>query len=456
MSCATNKPPSCERQITDDPTVNHRLDMNHNYSPDGKWLVYDTRIDQLTTTRAIEKVNVETGEIVTLRRAESVDPTMGTGLGAASYLPGSDEAIFIHGLNNGFEYGFSRRLGAIVPGDGSAADDPSKVRWADARDVTPPFTPGALRGGTHRHDPGGPNGRWIGFTYNDQIMAAQGPDLRAIGVTKLDHPVSVDENIENRSGEGFSAIVVSVKDPDDLDTRAESEDIYRATDDQWIGTRGYQKPDGSWQIARAFIGHMKVADEDGTIRDHQEVFVVEIPEDITRPGPNGPLEGTESQYPAPPAGTVQRRLTYSDGCGNLVRSTPDGSLLAFKSLADDGSMQIFVMSPHSAAERTELDNETRRAGEYRQVTRFPDSVRAPPRWLADGKHFVTVTSDKMVIVNVESGNWRRLAECYVGTSAGLVISPDGSTVAFNRMIPVNDGSEETRMQIFVADVVLPD
>ncbi len=33
--------------------------------------------------------------------------------------------------------------------------------------------PGALRGGTHRHEWSG-DGKWIGFTYNDAILKALG------------------------------------------------------------------------------------------------------------------------------------------------------------------------------------------------------------------------------------------------------------------------------------------
>ncbi len=448
-----------ERRVTTNPDVNHRLDMNHNFSPDGKWLVYDTRIDALTTARTIEKVNVETGEVVVLHRAVSDDEETGTGIGAVSYLPDRDEVVFIHGLGGDGLYGFTRRLGAIVPGDGSAADIGYDVRWADARDVTPPFTPGALRGGTHRHDPGGPGGRWLGFTYNDVIMAAQGPDLRALGVTMLDHPVEVDDNAENRSGEGFSAVIVSVMAEDEVDTSPESQDIFRATDDQWVGTRGYRKPDGSWRIARGFIGHMKQAQPDGSVRTHREVFIVEIPDDITVPGPNGPLEGTETAYPATPMGASQRRLTHTaSGCTGLVRSTPDGSLLAFMSIDENRRPQICTMSPHSDDERAQLDEGARAAGAFRQVTSFENGVQEPPRWLPDGLHFVTARDNAVVIVNAETAGYRQLSDSDGERPGGIVVSPDGRTVAFNRLVPVTEGelAGQERLQIFVSEVVLPE
>lgn len=447
------------RQITNDLTTNHRLDMNHNFSPDGMWLVYDTRIDEMTTSRTIEKVHVETGEKIVLYHAESSDRETGTGIGAVSYFPHRDEVVFIHGLDNGLPYGFTRRTGAIVSADGSASTDRSRVRWADARDITPPFTPGALRGGTHRHDPGGPDGQWIGYTYNDAIMAAQGPDLRTLGVTRLGLPVSVDKHPENRPSEGFSAVITTVKPMEEVDPSPESDEIYRATDDQWIGTRGYQKPDGSWQIARAFIGHMRRPGDEGELRDHTEVFIVEIPEDITVPGPDGSLEGTETTFPAPPLGTVQRRLTNTQrGCRGLVRSTSDGRLLAFVSFTDEGSPQIFVMSPHNEMERAKLDQAERDADALRQVTSFPGGVREPARWLPDDIHFVTTTRGALVVVNARTGKWRNLTEQLPIRPNSLVVSSDGKRVAFNGVVPVdaNDPSGARSIQIFVIDIVLPD
>lgn len=40
----------------------------------------------------------------------------------------------------------------------------------DARNITPPFTPGALRGGSHVHTFSG-DGKWIAFTYEDHVLA---------------------------------------------------------------------------------------------------------------------------------------------------------------------------------------------------------------------------------------------------------------------------------------------
>lgn len=435
-----------ERQITNDPNTSCSLDYNHNFSPDGLWLVYDTRPfgQDIRLSTSIEQVHVLTGERVALYRAPSPVPERGPGVGAVSYFPARNEVVFIHGplTSTGLTYERTRRTGAIVPGDGSGA-----VTWADARDVTAPFTPGALRGGTHRHDTGGPDGRWIGFTYDDQVMAEHGRriardlHLRTLGVTHLGTPVEVhaDSAGENRSGAGFSVVVVRVTPMDDLDRNPGTDAIYRAQDDQWIGRRGYRRPDGAWQIARAFIGTMRVSDGSGRMLDHREVFVVDIPVDLTRPGSDGPLEGTGTSFPAPPARTTQRRLTHTErGCSGLVRSTSDGALVAFLSLGAGGKPQVFTMSPLG--------------GEMRQATSFPNGVQEPARWLPDDRHFVTVADDQIVAVDAGSGSYRAFTDAAKGRPFALVVSPDGKLVAFSR---TTESGGAKANQVFVADIVLP-
>ncbi len=433
---------AAERQLTDDPNTNFCLDFNRNYSPDGKWLVYDTRQGPLQSTMTIEKVHVETGERVVLYRAP--DPTeFGPGMGAASFMPNSNEAVFIHGpfTPTGLEYDFTRRSGAIVPGDGSGT-----VRWADARDVTEPYTPGALRGGSHRHDPGGPDGRWLGFTYNDHIVKGYGLsigrdlDVRSLGVTHLGTPVTVDQDAagENRNGEGFSVVIVEVVPMDSLDANPGTDAIYRATDDQWVGKRGYRKTDGSWQLARAFIGKTRRQTDDG-MADHSEVYIVDIPDDITKPGPVGPLEGTSTSYPAPPAGASQRRLTRTErGCFSYVRSTSDGSVLSFMS-ADGSRPQIYTISPLG--------------GEMTKVTDFEKGVREAASWLPDDRHIATVTDGRIVVVDTRTKTHRAITEAGAGRPFGLVVSHDGRQIAFNRNV---DYDGKKARQVFLVDVLLPD
>ena len=67
-SCASGQTYLKEVQITFDGTKNHVLDNNDNFSPDGKWLVYDTRtgIGGIGGSPSVERVNIETGKIEVL------------------------------------------------------------------------------------------------------------------------------------------------------------------------------------------------------------------------------------------------------------------------------------------------------------------------------------------------------------------------------------------------------
>ena len=82
-----------ERQLTHGPG-NKNLDNNINFSPDGKWLVFDCRGEGgIGGNGRLGKVNVETGEVVNFY--EQKPPIQG--VGAASFL-NNREVIAIHGV----------------------------------------------------------------------------------------------------------------------------------------------------------------------------------------------------------------------------------------------------------------------------------------------------------------------------------------------------------------------
>ncbi|BAN97623.1 hypothetical protein E05_28570 [Plautia stali symbiont] len=60
----------------------------------------------------------------------------------------------------------------------------------DACDITAPYTPGALRGGSHVHV-FSPDGSRLSFTYNDHVMHERDvrEDLSNVGVAVPLHPV---------------------------------------------------------------------------------------------------------------------------------------------------------------------------------------------------------------------------------------------------------------------------
>jgi hypothetical protein len=308
--------------------------------------------------------------------------------------------------------------------------------FMDARDVTYPFTPGALRGGTHRHEWSG-DGNWIGFTYNDAIMkqledsTGQLLNLRTIGVSKI-RSVQVDQHPdgENISGKWFSVLVVRVVP----NPTPGSDEISRAAGDSWVGKDGYLNNDGEKQMARAFIGTIR--DKDGAEID--EVFIVDIPNDISKAGSYGALEGTKTSMPAPPLGASQRRLTFTaetdhPGCMGIVRTSPDGSILAYRAYDKNGINQIFTISP--------LD------GEPIQETYHNSDVQSGVRWHSDGQRIFYVWNNSVIMSNIGEQNYKVLTKPSKNPPTDLVISHDGSLIAYNRL--VSEANKDATKQIFI-------
>jgi len=440
-SCATTETYLKEYQITKDGSKNHDLDNNDNFSPDGKWLVYDTRtgVGGIGGSPSVERVNIETGKTEVLFGVKD-NHDYGPGAGAASYHPTEKKVIFIHGLPECTEqnpYQQWRRTGVIVNDN-----QPNVPICMDARDVTFPFTPGALRGGTHRHE-WSRDGKWVGYTYNDAIMKKLEDstgikwNLRTIAVSNQRHSVEVDKDAagENVAGTWFSAVVVRVVP----NPKPGSDEISNAASDSWIGTIGYPKPDGSMQIARAFIG--KVSDKEGKAVD--ELFVVDIPDSINIPGEYGPLEGTKTSFPMPPKGTVQRRMTFTanskfPGCGGVVRCSSDGKQISYLAKDKKGIQQIFLISPAG--------------GEPIQVTKHPSDVQSGVRWSPDNKSIIYIWDNSIVVCEISDRPFenrvKRLTERTIQPPSNLVWSKDGKTMAFNRALPEGDKLNQ-KQQIFV-------
>jgi hypothetical protein len=351
-------------------------------------------------------------------------------VGAASYHPKENNIVFIHGLLNcdaERPYGFWRRTGVMVD-----ESEPGKAIFLDARDVTAPFTPGALRGGTHRHEWSG-DGEWIGFTYNDAIMAeieertGEGVNLRTVGVATGIRPVTVDrdEGGENNDGAWFSAVVVKVVPH----PAPGSDEISRAFSDAWVGTRGYRKRDGRWQRARAFLGNVR----DSKGAELTEVFVVDIPERIDVAGEDGPLEGTERTMPMPPSGAVQRRLTRTEGRKypgvaaeprHWVRSSADGSRISYLARDDEGIVQVFFVSPLG--------------GEPVQVAHHERPIQSTVRWNPNGQEICYVCDNSIFICDVREGASfgaaRRLTARTEEPPVSPIWSHDGRMIAYNRWV----------------------
>ncbi len=442
-ACTPSEPQVKMVQLTNG-AYNHDLDNNDNFSPDGKWLAYDTRtgIGGIGGSPSVERVNIETGKIEELFAVKD-NQSWGPGAGAVSYHPSENKVIFIHGLDRCSEknpYQQWKRTGVIVEDN-----HPNVPIYMDARDVTMPFTPGALRGGTHRHE-WSKDGKWVGFTYNDAILKALEDstgktfNLRTVGVSTKLKPVLVDKSGdgENVSGEWYSVLVVRVVP----NPEPGSDEVSNAASDSWVGTGSYLNKEGKKQVARAFIG--KVRNKNNQPVD--ELFVVDIPDSINQPGEFGPLEGTPTTFPMPPKGTVQHRLTYTaesahPGCGGVVRSSSDGKWIAYLAADSKGVQQIFLISPDG--------------GSSRQITEHPAGVQSCARWSADNQSICYVTENSIVICKVSDKpfekRFRRITPTSKEELSNIVWSADGKTVAFNR--PVKEvGSKDSWKQIFLVTI----
>jgi WD40 repeat protein len=430
-----------ERQLTRGSGA-HILTNTGVWSPDGQWIVYDTRPEQAGSDFAgetIEMVNVSTGEIKELYRSRD-----GAHCGVVTFNPREGKVVFILGPENptaDWQYSFCHRQGVVVN-----TRRPGVKSNLDACDITPPFTPGALRGGSHVHVWDGA-GQWVSFTYEDHVLAqlpsatpTNDINQRNIAVSVPGRPVQVSHgNPRNYDGDYFTVLASrTVAAP-----RPGTDDIQRAFEEGWVGTKGYRRADGSWQShALAFQGQVL----NGKGEPFSEVFIVDLPDDVTKPG-DGPLCGTETRAPRPPQGTVQRRLTFTadrrypglQGPRHWLRSSPDGSQIACLMKDDAGVVQLWTISPNG--------------GSPRQITTNAWPIASTYTWSPDGRHIAHAMDNSVCLTDVASGQTARLTprtdDASSPRSEACVFSPDGNKIAFMRRLP---SPEKAANQICVVTI----
>ena len=421
----------------------HCLYNTQCFSPNDEWIVFDSRNDdsQISKTESVSMVNTQTFEIKRLYRTQN-QSAFGPGVGGVSFSTTSDRVLFIHGIRNSNKnnpYGFARRTGVAID-----VDHPFKPIFMDARNIVPPYTPGALRGGTHAHTWSG-DGQWISFTYNDYVMEqlekidSSVKDLRTIAVMVPGLVnVPLDSKGENNAGEMFSVVVAKVTE----NPFPGSDEIDKAFDEGWIGTKGYQRTDKSWQKrAIAFQGNVKKAD--GTYKT--EIFVLDLPDDLTKVKPGFPLEGTTTSRPNVPDGIIQRRLTHSvngvTGPRHWLRTTADGKWIGFLSKDDKGIIQVFAVSPNG--------------GNIRQLTFNERSVEGPFNFSPDGESLAYLAGNAVFITELKTGRSTQITASYPENEkpvGAVVWSNKGGMMAFNRNVN-NEKTGKVCLQIFLAKII---
>lgn len=438
-----------ERQITA-AAQGHMLTNAAVWSPDSRWIVYDTRSSpdgSVFDGERIERVDVETGRVELLHRSRQ-----GACCGVVTASPVDDRVVFILGPENptaDWRYGAARRQGVVV-----RAGRPGDVEPLDARDLVPPFTPGALRGGSHVHM-FSPDGAIVSFTYEDALLDAP-PDaaaagmarqknLRGIGVSVCGRPVRAPAtHPRNHDGSAFTVLVTRLADS----PVPGGDEISRACEEAWIGTEGYVRPDGSRQ-RRAIAFQGTVAVPGGTAaepRQIAEVFVCDLPDDPADLEIAGadPLAGTVTTRPAPPRGVRQRRLTFTagrqhpgiQGPRHWLRSSPDGSRIAFLMRDDAGVVQLFTVSPSG--------------GPPVQLTRDPWNIASCFTWSPDGGRIACVGDGRVLVVDAAGGGSTPLTAAASGPPRpeACVFAPDGRRIAFMRRVAGTGGPHN---QLFVVD-----
>ena len=423
------------KQVTSDPG-GHILTNTGVWSPDSRWIAYDRRkVEDVFDGDRIERANIETGEIQVMYESSN-----GASCGVVTYHPREDRVVFIHGPENptdDWRYAASHRRGVMAD-----RTHPGVYRNLDARDLTSPFTPGALRGGTHVHTFSGA-GSWVSSTYEDHVLGQLGEggghehNQRNVAVSVPGRAVAPGgDHPRNHRGECFTVLATRTVDEPDPG----SDQISKAFSDAWVGTNGYMRSDGTRQAkAIAFQGHVRMIGGETV----SEVFVVDLPADLSRPS-DGPLEGTPTTRPRPPAGVVQRRLTHTadrkhpgiQGPRHWLRSSPDGARIAFLMKDNRGVVQFWTVPPTG--------------GQPVQVTRNPWDVRSAFSWSPDGRRLAYVMDNSVFVTDVYSGKATRVTDRLPNGHAPMpyacCFSPDGRWIAFTR--PVAAGGDSLD-QVFI-------
>lgn len=389
------------KQVTFAPR-HHQLTNTHTWTADSRWLVFDVRPSGASFTgETIERVNVHSGEVEVIYRAPH-----GAHVGVVTVHPREDKYVFIHGPKNqdaDWQYDFHHRQGVIV--------HKGQTHNLDAMDIVAPYTPGALRGGSHVHV-FSPDGQRVSFTYNDHVLHERDPalDLRNVGVAAPFGPVSPTGGHPRNYGGSHWCVLVSRTTPTPAPG---SDDINRAYEEGWVGNDRL-----------AFIGDTLSARGEKV----PELFIVELPkeeQDWKRAG-DAPLQGTPQTMPAPPAGVTQRRLTFTHqnrypGLVNQprhwVRSNPQGDTLAFLMRDDTGVVQLWCISPQGE--------------NLRQVT-TASGIQSAFNWHPSGKWLGFVLENRLAMCEVDTGEIAFLTADHGNppSADAVVFSPDGALIAW--------------------------
>lgn len=417
-----------ERQLTND-AYGHILTNTGCWTADGQWILYDTRSDPAGSRfdgRWIERVHVDTGRVERVFESQH-----GAHCGVVTACPVSARAVFILGPEHptaDWQYSACHRRGLILD---LATRQTSPL---DAHCFSEPLIPGALRGGSHVHTFDA-QGQLVAFTYEDHVLTAAATDpgaernQRSVGISSPVRAVEVHTgHPRNQSGSHFSALLARTWDV----PLPGSDQIQRAYEDAWVGRQGYALPDATMQPAIAFLGDVITrAGEPLT-----ELFLIDLPSDLTQPSDDGPLEGTLRTRPRPPRGSRQRRLTFTAdrsypgvaGPRHWPRSTPDGSLIFFLMRDADSTPQLWSISPSG--------------GQPEQLTHLPEGVTSAFSVSHDGQWVAHTSGGCVCRTSTKTGRTQWLTDPgdprLAPRPEACVFAPHDERVAYIRPVALGD------------------
>ena len=314
----------------------HTLNRRQVLSPDGSWVVFDTRNDdaQIGITTSIERLHLGTGRIEPVYKIEHATQ-YGPGVGAAAYHPRDDKILFIHGLKNcclESPYGIARRFGALWDTNISPAEFRIGASLVDGNGSVPSFVPlGILSGGTHAHS-WSPNGQRISFTYDDALRPSM---PRTVGFMTSDPTVcqivaesfnavkptcfSPAETFEGR----FASFLLLEPDP--------NLGIRKAVEECWVGNHSI-----------AFLGSILSKRGEEVV----EVFIADLPSDLEIA--DSLKSGSRNRFGQLLSGIEFRRVTFLEnrpfpgvqGPRHWLVASPDGRSLYFLLRDLNGIVQL--------------------------------------------------------------------------------------------------------------------
>ncbi len=424
-----------EIRLTDAPH-GHTLANRGCWAADGRSILFDRRDDETRfDSPTIDRVWVDTRRTETAYRAAT-----GLHCGVPTCSSRDERFVFIRQDDppvSDWPYCAWHRHGAI-----GRLGEPSAVETLDARDLVAPYTPGALRGGTHLHT-FHPTAPLLLSTYEDHVLATADPgtaqaNRRGLAVHLLGQPVTVPKtHPRNQDGSSFSVCVTELTDRPEPG----SDQIAIAAGEAWLG--GVAESGSGASLAIAFQG--TVIDAEGQPR--LELFLLTLSEDWSRLVEAGgrPLAGTPRTRPGVPAGVRQQRLTWTTdrkhpglaGPRHWAVAAPDGSRIGFYLRDEAGIVQFWTVSPSG--------------GEPVQVSRGTAEPSSPFSWHPSGEAVTYVADGSVVWLDVDSGRVRRLtprASLAEGpTHHACVFAPDGSAIAYMRPVTFPTGARFNQLHL---------